>query len=264
MSDGPRGFTLVVHRDGALDSHTLRIPGWWVRMGVSLAAIFLVGQLGLLLFYGPIVRAAASVPGLKSDIARLEADNAKVRELADALDRAEGRYAQLREMLGGDIVPDQRFNQSILPIAPAVAARPGTGPSYEAGASPPSHWPLDVDGYITRGQIGTETRDEAHPGIDVAVPIGSVVRAAGGGRVVDGGSDAEYGQFVLLEHPGGYRTMYGHLSRSTVTVGQYVGAGEVIGLSGNSGRSSAPHLHFEIRRQGRSLDPLQFVQEGVR
>jgi murein DD-endopeptidase MepM/ murein hydrolase activator NlpD len=56
--------------------------------------------------------------------------------------------------------------------------------------------------------------------------------------------------------------MYGHLSRILVTAGETVAAGEVIGLSGNSGRSTAPHLHFEIRRRGASLDPLTLVKEG--
>ena len=69
---------------------------------------------------------------------------------------------------------------------------------------------------------------------------------------------------MLLEHPEGYQSMYGHLSRVTVAVGDTVSAGQVIGLSGNSGRSSAPHLHLEIRREGRSLDPLTLVQEETR
>jgi murein DD-endopeptidase MepM/ murein hydrolase activator NlpD len=93
--------------------------------------------------------------------------------------------------------------------------------------------------------------------------MGSLVRAAGGGSVLQTGVDPEYGSFVLLQHPQGFQTMYGHLSRIAVTAHSSVAAGEVIGLSGNSGRSSAPHLHFEIRRDGHSLDPLTMVKEGV-
>jgi murein DD-endopeptidase MepM/ murein hydrolase activator NlpD len=75
------------------------------------------------------------------------------------------------------------------------------------------------------------------------------------------GEDPEYGLFVLLEHPDQYETMYGHLSRILVTLSSTVAPGQVIGLSGNSGRSTAPHLHFEIRQQGSSLDPLAYVKE---
>jgi murein DD-endopeptidase MepM/ murein hydrolase activator NlpD len=105
-------------------------------------------------------------------------------------------------------------------------------------------------------------RDEAHPGIDIAVSVGSLVRASGGAIVRQAGEDPEYGFFVLLDHSEDYQTMYGHLSRILVTPGATVETGEVIGLSGNSGRSTAPHLHFEIRQRGQSLDPLTMVKEG--
>jgi len=88
------------------------------------------------------------------------------------------------------------------------------------------------------------------------------VRASGGGTVGQTGEDPEYGLFVLLDHSDEYQTMYGHLSRVVVQPGAAVIRGQVIGLSGNSGRSSAPHLHFEIRQRGTSLDPRTMVKEG--
>ena len=110
--------------------------------------------------------------------------------------------------------------------------------------------------------MDTAGRDEAHPGLDIAIPVGTQVRASGGATVNQLGDDPEYGLYVLLDHPEGYQTMYGHLSRTIVTGGQNVEAGEVIGLSGNSGRSTAPHLHFEIRQGGASLDPRTMVKQG--
>jgi murein DD-endopeptidase MepM/ murein hydrolase activator NlpD len=73
----------------------------------------------------------------------------------------------------------------------------------------------------------------------------------------------EYGLFVMLEHLDGYRSMYGHASRILVQVGDTIFAGSVIALSGSTGRSTAPHLHFEIIYEGRSIDPLSLVQEGT-
>ena len=93
---------------------------------------------------------------------------------------------------------------------------------------------------MTQRQVGDSARDEAHPGIDIAVPIGSVVRAAGGGAVAQTGQDPEYGWFVLLQHVDGYQSMYGHLSRRLVAQGDSVVAGQVIGLTGNTGRSTRP------------------------
>jgi len=152
-----------------------------------------------------------------------------------------------------------------LPVAPVLRAQaPGRPGRFESGASVPSHWPLDVPGYVTRGQVLAGSSEEEHAGLDVAVPIGSIVRAAGGGSVREAGLDPQYGEFVLLEHPEGYQTMYGHLSRVVVRHGQRVESGGVLGVSGSSGRSTAPHLHFEIRQGGRSLDPLTMIHEESR
>src|SRR5205823_10897285 len=78
------------------------------------------------------------------------------------------------------------------------AALPGAVQRYETGESTPSHWPLNVGGFVTRGQLGGGVTDESHPGIDIAVPAGTPVRAAGGGKVTATGYDPDYGLFVLL------------------------------------------------------------------
>ena len=217
----------------------------------------------LTVLYGPAFRAAARVPGMERELARLRAENSKVRELSAALDSAESRYAQVRQMLGGKIVRDPLTISSSLPVAPPVRARlTGTRSPVTIGSGLPQRWPLDETGYVTRGQVKAGGRDEAHPGIDIAVSVGSLVRASGGAVVRQRGEDPEYGLFVLLEHMDGYQTMYGHLSRILVAAGDSVARGQVIGLSGNTGRSTAPHLHFEIRQRGLSLDPQTLVKEG--
>jgi murein DD-endopeptidase MepM/ murein hydrolase activator NlpD len=208
------------------------------------------------------VRAAARVPGMERELARLRAENTRVRELSAAVDSAESRYAQVRQMMGGGIVRDPVSKSSELPIAPPIRARLAAMVVPDSGISAPKHWPLDETGYITRGQVKAGGRDEAHPGIDIAVAIGNLVRASGGATVAQAGEDPEYGLYVLLDHSDGYQSMYGHLSRSLVTAGLRVVPGQVIGLTGNTGRSTAPHLHFEIRLRGQSLDPLTMVKEG--
>src|SRR2546426_5644299 len=94
--------------------------------------------------------------------------------------------------------------------AVAVRARPpASSPRYGSGPSTPSHWPLDVHGFVTRGQVRPGDPAESHPGIDIAVPVGTPVRAAGGGVVEAVGTDSAYGLFVLLRHSGGGERMYG-------------------------------------------------------
>lgn len=266
MSPPSRYVTIVIHSDGSIPSRTYRLPRWGVRVmmgsAIGLGAAILLG----LALYLPMAATAARVPGLVRQVERLEDDNRKIGDLVAALDRAERRYDRIRGMLGADIVPDPVQLASTLPVAPVIRARPrGQASAYETGLSQPSHWPLEEPGFVTRGQAGDASTGnlvgEAHPGIDIAVPIGSPVRASGGGTVLQTGDDPEYGIFVLLEHPEGLQSMYGHLSRAAVAPGQAVDAGEVVGLSGNTGRSSAPHLHFEIRRDGKAIDPRTLVKE---
>ncbi|HKI95832.1 MAG TPA: peptidoglycan DD-metalloendopeptidase family protein [Gemmatimonadales bacterium] len=260
----PRFVRIVIHRDGDVESRSLRLPLWAVRATLiatgTIATLVLVGAV----LYAPIVRTAARVPGLQRTVARLEQENAQVRQLARTLNEVEARYAQVRAMLGGNIVPPQtRTPSERLPTAYALyAGSPGTQARYETGASVPSHWPLDEAGVITRGQVRAGSGDESHPGMDIAVPMDTPIRAAGGGLVAQTGFDPEYGLFAIINHPDGYQTLYGHASRIVVHAGDSVEAGQVIGLSGSTGRSTGPHLHFEIRRDGKSIDPRTLVKEG--
>lgn len=260
-----RGVTIIIHRDGALDSRPIRLPAWLAQTlvvaGIVLAAAIVLGAA----VYLPVIRAATRVPGLERQIADLQAQNDKIRELAAALDSAEARYARVRSMLGGDAGSPQVSNPGVpTPSAPAIVAVLKPAGPRPPSAEVPSLWPLDEPGYVTQGEVGAGANSESHPGVDIAVPIGSLVRASAPGTVLDAGVDPEYGEFVLIQHAQEYQTMYGHLSRVLTHDGAAVEPGEVIGLSGNTGRSSAPHLHFEIRLRGTAIDPLTMVKEGNR
>jgi murein DD-endopeptidase MepM/ murein hydrolase activator NlpD len=268
-----RHVTIVVHTDGDLNSRQYRVPLRVVQVGKAAAIAVAILAVLFFAFAGPISRNAGRVPGLEREVARLRAENSRVQELAVALNHAEANYQELRQILGAKAPPAPRSGsggRTTTGNAPAVmravtvrATPPAAPPRYETGSSAPSHWPLDVPGFLTRGQVRPGDVAESHPGIDIAVPAGTLVRASGGGTVKATGYDPDYGLFVLLRHPSGYETMYGHASRLIAADGDDIQAGQVIALSGNSGRSTAPHLHFEIRRDGKSLDPLTLVKEGT-
>jgi murein DD-endopeptidase MepM/ murein hydrolase activator NlpD len=266
MNPKPRGVTIVVHKDGDLASKQYRLPMWafaaakWGALAISLMVVLFFA------FAGPIFRAAARAQRLDREVARLQEENGRVQQLAAALNRAEANYQSVRQLLGGRAPRDTGTGvvAVVLMHAVPVRAAPAGIQRYEGGPSLPTHWPLgDLDGFVTRGKVGEgDAQGEAHPGIDIAAPIGTPIRASGGGTVAATGADADYGMFVLLRHPDGYETMYGHASRVLVHESDTVSAGVVIALTGNSGRSTAPHLHFEVRRQGQSLDPLTLVKQG--
>jgi murein DD-endopeptidase MepM/ murein hydrolase activator NlpD len=266
-------YTIIVHRNGALASRQFTVPRWLARTIVTTAVVVLVVAVALAAAYGPIVTAAARTPLLERRVSELTRQNARVERLAAALNLAEARYEQLRGMLGARVppvpAPTTQFARGEEPlyVAPPILARPPAAfpAASETGGrgSIPHRWPLSVPSYRTRGMVAGTANEEPHPGIDLAVPEGSHVEASGGGVVEAAGTDPAYGLFVLLRHPEGYESMYGHLSRLLVWRGDSVTAGQVIALSGNTGRSTAPHLHFEIRLNGRSIDPLSLVKEGT-
>ncbi len=100
---------------------------------------------------------------------------------------------------------------------------------------------------------------EFHSGIDIEAPYGSPVVATADGTVEYAGSLGEYGKTVIISHPSGYTTLYAHLSEISVKEGQRVKAGEVIGRVGSTGRSTGPHLHYEVLYQGRLKNPLDYI-----
>jgi len=101
---------------------------------------------------------------------------------------------------------------------------------------------------------------EFHEGIDIAVPWGSNVYAADGGVVEFVGWLGGYGKLIIINHQNGYKTYYGHLSRFLVSPGQKVAKGQLIAKSGSTGRSTGPHLHFEVRKNGVPQNPLVYLR----
>jgi len=96
----------------------------------------------------------------------------------------------------------------------------------------------------------------AHAGVDLAAPLGSPVTASLPGRVSKAGWSGGYGLLVVVQHGNGLESRYGHLSSIRVAPGQLVAQGQLVGLVGSTGHSTGPHLHYEIRRDGRALNPL--------
>jgi len=100
---------------------------------------------------------------------------------------------------------------------------------------------------------------ENHDGIDIDVPEGTTVRAAAGGEVFFYGEQEGYGNLLIIQHADGFYSLYGHLSDSFVFVGQYVEMGQAVAQSGNTGISSGPHLHFELRNREYPVDPERYL-----
>jgi hypothetical protein len=122
-------------------------------------------------------------------------------------------------------------------------------------------WPLPVRGYLT-GHYGEDRGSHMHSGIDLAAPTGTTIRAVAEGRVILVGPQGAYGNFTCLRHAR-LVTCYAHQNEILVTYGQFVKQGQKIGTVGSTGRSTGPHLHFEVRQGPEAwstpLDPFKFL-----
>jgi len=125
----------------------------------------------------------------------------------------------------------------------------------------PSIWP--VRGQITAGFGQREDpfsgEDAIHKGIDISVPFGTRVEAAADGIVLEAGPESGYGNEILIDHGYGLTTKYGHLSRIFVVVGQVLKRGQVIGAVGMTGKTTGPHLHYEVHVKDAPVNPTKYL-----
>jgi murein DD-endopeptidase MepM/ murein hydrolase activator NlpD len=132
-------------------------------------------------------------------------------------------------------------------------------------ASTPTGWP--VRGYISDG-FGSRRNPfggggaEMHAGLDIATNHGTTITSTADGIVIFAGSHAGYGNLVVIDHGYGLTTRYAHMSSYDVTVGDHVTRGKKIGAVGSTGRSTAPHCHYEVRLHDRPVDPFNYLSIG--
>lgn len=173
----------------------------------------------------------------------------------DAGDLGRARYAV---RVGGTDSGIVRFS-SLRPRRPAPdAASASTLAGSVVGSVPAG---LPVGGRLT-SQFGSRINPvsglyQHHAGVDLAAATGSPVATTGNGVVRFAGPAGNYGLLVVIDHGQGVESRYAHLSRLTVSIGQSVTRGQAVGLVGSTGRSTGPHLHYEVRANGRALNPLR-------
>jgi len=153
--------------------------------------------------------------------------DSKVKELDEALDALDHLKKEARQ----------------LPLANPAPGRSVTSPF----------------GVRTDPILGTAA---LHSGMDFRAPMGMPAKVTAPGVVTKAGWNGGYGRMVEVDHGNGFATRYGHLSEIDVAVGQKVDAGTIIGKTGSSGRSTGPHLHYEVRHNGEAIDPLRFLTVG--
>ena len=127
---------------------------------------------------------------------------------------------------------------------------------------------LDIDSLVSGGRVTSNfgyrsdpftKQRKMHQGVDIAAPVGTPIQAARAGVVTFSGERGGYGNLVIVDHGDGNETRYGHCDQLNVQPGQRVGAGETIATVGSTGRSTGPHLHFELRQDGQAVAPSAWL-----
>jgi len=233
-------------------------------------ALVVVSVASLIIFvatYGKILFAANQSHGLARENAILLERNAHVDSLRTELVRLQTMGIQIKKMLGvGLSEEDSVLVASLSPIvnSPAIS---GDSDAAAAGRSEqqlllkaiPSVWPLK--GYVTREffTTGGEKNQQFHPGMDIAAKRNTPVRTSAEGVVVTSDWDDTYGYMIVIDHGFGISTLYGHNARNLVAIGDRVTRGQTIAFVGSTGKSTAPHLHFEVRKNGVHVDPRNYL-----
>jgi murein DD-endopeptidase MepM/ murein hydrolase activator NlpD len=198
----------------------------------------------------------------------------QLRDRVDAIEDASRRLAEISGVTGnGAAVTGGAGGPSVPMDESAIAAVEARAVQLEAQlknyeqalrekARIPSIWPVageTTDGFGGRSNPFGGSSLEFHPGQDIRAERGTPVVSAATGTVLSAGWQNGYGQMVEVDHGGGLTTRYAHLSKIEATVGQQLARGDVVGRVGSTGRSTGPHLHYEVRINGESVNPRAYL-----
>lgn len=218
-----------------------------------------------------IVAAAVSIAAANPALANSAAANADVtsplRAAQAARPSATNGDEEFHRLFNGWRSVDNG-NLALPQASIAATGTQGTSaPSYRpTSVSIPSRMPVNsatlTSGYGMRWHPVLGGRRQ-HKGVDLAQPIGTPVYATADGVVSRADWFSSYGLFISIEHGGNIQTRYGHLSRLNVEAGQMVHKGDLIGYVGTTGRSTGPHLHYEVRIAGMAVNPIPYMQGGA-
>lgn len=230
-----------------------RMRQWLLKLLVGTLAAILIGIVVFFAFYGEVLRRAALTEQVTRENEDLKRYYYKVQLLEQNMLQAREIVERMTDLAGID------YEFPEFPSDSSLFAQLGEIKEAAVARSSTSDWTLPVglpiEGFVT--QMFSLDSNRYHPGIDIACALGTPVLATGSGVVEEVKFDSIYGHMVILKHNDSVTSVYGHNSEILVQPGQAVRVGGRIALSGNSGKSTAPHLHYEIRINNQPLNPLE-------
>ena len=282
---GKRIFSVIYVPDQERDPKSYSMSYARGHALLVLGVLLVVHALGGILAYVEIFRFDKRVEDLRQENKDLKAQNKRIEQIAQEFQQIRQTDAKIRKAFGGPLGlggtmsspvevganPIQYPEPSDFPASPresetASSMNPSEGFYFLSKRDNPPSAPeslptlLPVNGFMTtRFGQGGSFAGRSHYGIDIAARMGSPIFAAGTGVVVLADWTPDFGNLIVISHGGGLVTYYGHSMKLLVEQGTVVRKGQTVALLGSSGISSAPHLHFEIWKDGRAVDPETFL-----
>jgi murein DD-endopeptidase MepM/ murein hydrolase activator NlpD len=259
-----KGFSLIVTPHGTGTTVTFNLPANVGMLVLVMVIVFVVGLGFVGITYTRMALLALQASTLSSENKTLRAQNEKIKEIEFELVRIEKLKRQIEAWAGimdekgrlagalGDQIPatnfwPRRYTYAIMK------------PFYTGFAGHSGGMILPASGWVSRVFADRATGAGGHPGIDIVAPKGTPVRCAQDGVVKSAGWDDTYGNMVVVEHADLLSTLYGHNDKVVVRQGDRVTKGQIIAVVGSTGKSTAPHVHFEILRNNKPVDPGAYI-----
>lgn len=252
-------FSIIIVPHDLKKTRTYRVPYRLFYVFIALISIAVVAVVVFITTYAKLLVKARDTVMLERQVVELTRRNEQIGEIARNMTEVHAMELQVKRMLGVEVSHEDSLAIQGASLQEEQADIALQDENSQMLRAIPSSWP--VKGYITKGYnvTGGEEDPSYHAGIDIGVERGTPVRAAAAGYVVNVGWDDAYGYYVRLDHGYGIKTLYGHNERLVVIEGERVGRGQTIAYSGSTGRSTAPHLHFEVTKNSIPVDPLKYL-----
>lgn len=244
----PSRYTFLVVPDHDGKNRQFSISRFWtITIFFTFISLFVCMVIGLVYLYPK----ALDYNHMKMEYDIVLGERKKVLELYRDLERLKEVKRMVQEALGTNLEENESTSDK-LTAKPILSTKPLLSETFIPSLVP-------IKGIVTQEMIQDHESDsKTHYGIDIAVPRGSDIIASASGQVVFSGFTKDLGNLIVIYHGNEYFTYYGHNQSILVNPYQQVNSGDVIALSGNTGESSGPHLHFEIWKNGEAVDPLLY------
>jgi len=262
-------FTLMLIPEENGKTLTLRIPKFFVYFLIVFLISFFVGLFFLLFKSGEIAAKLQLLSLIKSENDNLSKENDELRNISEKITE----FTKFSEYLNNLAIPndlkdnyniknDTLGNNSNVSVVRIEGIKSDSNFLSNRSNLVSNNIPniLPVNGWITRHFIVDSLNpNQGHMGLDFAAATGTPIKATAPGVVAKIENDKYFGLIITLFHEGGFVTKYGHCSQTLVSLHDRINRGQTIALVGSTGRSSAPHLHYEVLKDGKNIDPSEFI-----